>query len=261
MIQRAVTRLDAPTQAEVAARVHAAGVPLSQPDVSAILNGNVKAFAPERLMQVAATLGMTVTVSNEASKGGGRPRPGATPPAPPPGRTVRDSSRGCSLTLKRPARTRSYANADGGTMPQQQDRERSGQRRAGKDPHRTAAFREAARAIVFKDRGDRRAGLNVDTAGAIAQALERAYAQGFADAQAPTPPPEAAPGADAAGAIGPVEWFLIPPRPRNAFWTICLFVLGRDPAAMLDGTGHLYPTMTPSGRPGWQLVTRTGRED
>ncbi len=146
-------------------------------------------------------------------------------------------------------------------MPQQQDRERSGQRRPGKDPHRTAAFREAARAIIFKERGDRRAGLNVDTAGAIARALERAYAQGFADAQAPTPPPEAAPGADAAGAIGPVEWVLIPPRPRNAFWTICLFVLGRDPAAMLDGTGHLYPAMTPSGRPGWQLVTRTGRED
>lgn len=148
-------------------------------------------------------------------------------------------------------------------MPQQQDRERSGQRRPSKDLHRTAAFREAARAIVFKDRGDRRAGLSVDTAGAIARTLERAYAQGFADAQAPTPPPEAAPSADAAGAgaTGPVEWVLIPPRPRDAFWTICLFVLGRDPAAMLDGTGHLYPAMTPSGRPGWQLVTHTDRED
>jgi len=69
-IQRAVARLGAPTQAEVAARVRAAGVPLSQPDVSAILNGNVKAFALERLMQVAAALGTTVTVSSRASKDG-----------------------------------------------------------------------------------------------------------------------------------------------------------------------------------------------
>ena len=69
-IQRAVARLGAPTQAEVAARVRAAGVPLSQPDVSAILNGNVKAFALERLMQVAAALGTTVTVSSQASKDG-----------------------------------------------------------------------------------------------------------------------------------------------------------------------------------------------
>lgn len=69
-IQRAVTRLGAPTQAEVAARVRAAGVPLSQPDVSAILNGNVKAFALERLMQVAAALGTTVTVSSTPSQDG-----------------------------------------------------------------------------------------------------------------------------------------------------------------------------------------------
>ena len=69
-IQKAVARLGAPTQVEVAARVRAAGVPLSQPDVSAILNGNVKAFALERLMQVAAALGTTVTVSGEAGEDG-----------------------------------------------------------------------------------------------------------------------------------------------------------------------------------------------
>lgn len=69
-IQQAVARLGAPTQAEVAARVRAAGVPLSQPDVSAILNGNVKAFALERLMQVVAALGTTVTVSSQASEDG-----------------------------------------------------------------------------------------------------------------------------------------------------------------------------------------------
>lgn len=69
-IQRAVIRLRIPTQAEVAARVKAARVPLSQPDVSAILNGNVKAFALERLMQVAAALGTGVTVSSAASTDG-----------------------------------------------------------------------------------------------------------------------------------------------------------------------------------------------
>ena len=80
-IQRAVAGLGGATQTEVAARIRAAGVPLSQPDVSAILNGNVKAFALERLMQVAAALGMTVTVSSKASEDGvghvrvRRPRP------------------------------------------------------------------------------------------------------------------------------------------------------------------------------------------
>ena len=142
-----------------------------------------------------------------------------------------------------------------------------GPRRPAKDPPRTAAFREAARAIVFKDRDDRRAGLSVDTAGATARALERAYAQGFADAQASASPVVEPSKAIAAGdAAGPVEWVLIPLRPRDAFWTLCLSALGRDTAAMPDGAalggaGHLRLTALPSGRPGWQLVTRTGRED
>jgi predicted XRE-type DNA-binding protein len=68
-IRRAVARL-AMTQIAVAARVSAVGVPLSQPDVSAILNGNVRAFALERLMQVAAALGTTVTVSSKPSRDG-----------------------------------------------------------------------------------------------------------------------------------------------------------------------------------------------
>lgn len=137
------------------------------------------------------------------------------------------------------------------------------QRRPAKDPYRAAAFREAARAIVHKDRRDRQAGFSVDTAGAIGRALERAYAQGFADAQAPASPVPAPHEAAAAnsGAAEPVEWVLIPPRPRDAFWTICLFTLGRDPSAMPDGAGRLHPTTMPSGRPGWQLAMRTGRED
>lgn len=69
-IQRAINRLSLSSQAEVAARIRTAGVPLSQPDVSAILNGNIKAFALERLMQVAAALGTTITVSSSTSRSG-----------------------------------------------------------------------------------------------------------------------------------------------------------------------------------------------
>ena len=69
-IQRAIALVGTTTQAEVAAQVRAAGVPLSQPDVSAILNGNVQPFALERLMQVVAALGTTMTVSSRASKNG-----------------------------------------------------------------------------------------------------------------------------------------------------------------------------------------------
>lgn len=148
-------------------------------------------------------------------------------------------------------------------MVARRDHERPGPHRPVKDPYRTAAFREAAREIVHKDRYDRRAGLSVDTAGTIARALERAYAQGFADAQAPSPasvPSKVAASANTAEAAKPVEWVLIPPRPRDAFWTICLSILGRDALSAPNGAGHLCLTATPSGRPGWQLVTRTGHE-
>ena len=108
----------------------------------------------------------------------------------------------------------------------------------------------------------------VDTAGVIARALERAYVQGFIDAHAPASPTPALPETTAAGdaMVGPVEWVLIPPRPRDAFWTACLFALGRDTAAMpdgaaLDGAAYLHLTAFPSGWPGRQLVTRTGHED
>ena len=148
-------------------------------------------------------------------------------------------------------------------MVPQQDLKRpgSGLRKPAKDPYRAASFREAARGIVHKDRNDRRSGFSVDTAGAIARALERAYAQGFADAQAPPPVPvlpEAAAGI--AAATEPVEWVLIPPRPRDAFWTICLFTIGRDAAAAADEAGHLHLVATSSGKPGWQLVSRHGLE-
>ncbi len=49
------------------------------------------------------------------------------------------------------------------------------------DPRRKVRFKEQAREIVAVDRYNRRYGKSVDTAGAIAQALERAYREGVLD--------------------------------------------------------------------------------
>ena len=114
------------------------------------------------------------------------------------------------------------------------------------DPRRKARFREIARDIVAKDRYNRKYGIAVDTAGAIAQALERAYRDGVRD------DPAAAVQAPEQDDAGPLEWALIPPRPRDAFWSICLYTLGRDTDLPRDG--HLAPAITERGTPGWTLV-------
>jgi hypothetical protein len=121
-------------------------------------------------------------------------------------------------------------------------------RRPDADPIRKVRFREAAREIVAKDRHDRNYGFAVDTAGAVARALERAYREGFADAQSGPP-------VQSAGEARPEEaldWALIPPRPRSAFWTICLFILGKGERT--DGAGHLAPATTERGTAGWRLI-------
>ena len=98
--------------------------------------------------------------------------------------------------------------------------------------------------IVAKDRHDRRYGFAVDTAGAIARALERAYRQGFAEAHSEPPAPEEpANKSDAA-----IEWALIPPRPRNAFWSICLFICGRPDLRACGG--YLLPRRPVAERQG-----------
>ena len=119
-------------------------------------------------------------------------------------------------------------------------------RRPEADPRRKIRFRETARDIVAKDRYERRSGLSVDTAGAITRALERAYRQGFADAQSESPRIQYE--NDDGGAM---EWVFIPPRPRNAFWSICLFICGREEP--LKNAGCLLPTTTQRGTPGWIL--------
>lgn len=115
------------------------------------------------------------------------------------------------------------------------------------DALREVRFREAARQIVAKDRYNRKHGMPVDTAGAIAR-YGRAYRQGFLDAQAGSPGPfdnEGHPGKE-------TEWALIPPRPRAAFWTICLFTIGKGERRA--GEGHLSPAITGRGTPGWKLT-------
>lgn len=114
------------------------------------------------------------------------------------------------------------------------------------DPYRKARFRETARELVGKDRYNRQYGRSVDTAGAIATALERAYREGLRDGQ--EGPPAVAENPDS----GPVEWVLIPPRPRNAFWSICLFSLGRGDRPTLKG--RLIPAVAERGTPGWKLL-------
>lgn len=115
------------------------------------------------------------------------------------------------------------------------------------NPRRKARFREIARTIIAKDRSDRKHGFTVDTAGAVAQALERAYRDGVRDGPAAlTTMPEQS-------VTGPVEWALIPPRPREAFWSICLSIMGGDGRQARDG--HLVPAITERDTPGWAIVT------
>jgi len=137
-------------------------------------------------------------------------------------------------------------------LPVEKSLSRNGVRRPDADPIRKARFREAAREIVAKDRHDRKHGFPVDTAGAVARAMERAYRQGFEDAQGEQPMP-------AAGDVQPgeaIDWALIPPRPRTAFWTICLFILGKGKRT--DGAGHLLPATTERGTAGWRLIVPSG---
>jgi hypothetical protein len=117
------------------------------------------------------------------------------------------------------------------------------------DPFRKVRFRETAREIVAKDRYNRKYGYAIDTAGAIASAMERAYRQGFADAQSEAP---SSPQTVFETTGGAIEWALIPPRPRTAFWSICLFALGRE--GRPENGAQLLPAMTKRDTRAWRLV-------
>lgn len=114
------------------------------------------------------------------------------------------------------------------------------------DPRRKVRFREIARGIVAKDRYNRKYGIAVDTAGAIAQALERAWRDGASGS-----PVSLVPAIEQSD-IGPIEWALIPPRPRTAFWSICLSTLAHEEKPARGG--HLAAAITERGTAGWELV-------
>lgn len=81
---------------------------------------------------------------------------------------------------------------------------------------RKAEFREIARGIMQDINDKRRYRVAVDAAGTVARALEAAYMRGRKEEREGPPP---APEQDPHGAI---DWLLIPPRPRQAFWSFCL---------------------------------------
>lgn len=99
------------------------------------------------------------------------------------------------------------------------------------DDLRKADFREIARRIVVDARDRRKYHINGDTTGTIARALERAYQRGRREER------EGVPAVDAP--TDHLEWKTIPPKPRSAFWGICLAALGEDQTTTRPGTWHL----------------------
>lgn len=98
------------------------------------------------------------------------------------------------------------------------------------DKFRKVQFRETARDILKTDRWKRKYGQTVDTGGAIARALEKAYQLGRKEEREGQP--EIAPQ----NGLMCMNWYLIPPRPRGAFWAICLHLLGdQKPFHTFDG--------------------------
>ena len=124
------------------------------------------------------------------------------------------------------------------------------------DPDRKARFREEARGIVFKDRDDRQHKRSVDTAGAITRALERAWRDGFAAGRED----DTTQSMPAETGEGPIPWHRIPPRRRTAFWTICLWFIGKH-AGHIDRGSMLIPGVTVRGTAAWTLVRDPARTD
>lgn len=99
------------------------------------------------------------------------------------------------------------------------------------DELRKLEFRELARDIVKIDREKRKFGKSINTTGTIARAMEKAYQRGRKEEREGQPdiPPQ---DGDAC-----INWYLIPPRPRGAFWTICLCLLGSKPPFQMANGG------------------------
>jgi hypothetical protein len=129
--------------------------------------------------------------------------------------------------------------------------------RAPVNAERKRLFRETARDILLTAKVKRQFREAVDTAGAVARAMEQAYRLGFDDAlkQATGSPPsiaDSSAGAQIEPADDAMEWTRIPPRTRSTFWSICLAALGRDQRTATPSYLRLIPK--PGGTVTWQLV-------
>ena len=126
------------------------------------------------------------------------------------------------------------------------------------DGRRKIQFRETARHIVRMDRVKRQFGEAVDTAGAVARAMEQAYRLGFEQAltgtdgvDVPEPAMRESEPQDA------MEWGKIPPRTRSTFWSICLAALGRK--GLTETSAYLEQETTRRGRVAWRLIVPDGQ--
>jgi hypothetical protein len=129
--------------------------------------------------------------------------------------------------------------------------------RAPAKADRQRQFRETARDILHMAKVKRQFGEAVDTAGAVARAMEQAYRLGFEDAlkQATGSPS----GAVEANGSVPIDdqddamaWTRIPPRTRSTFWSICLAALGRE--GRTETPSYLEMILKPGGTVAWQLM-------
>ena len=133
------------------------------------------------------------------------------------------------------------------------------QSRSSGNADRKRQFRETARHILHMAKVKRQMGEAVDTAGAVARAMEQAYRLGFDDV---LKGPEGS-GADDATALASaansdaMTWTLIPARTRSTFWSICLAALGRDGRSATSSYLELVPTRR--GTLAWELVVPDGQ--
>jgi hypothetical protein len=119
---------------------------------------------------------------------------------------------------------------------------------------RKRQFRESARDILHMAKVKRQLGEAVDTAGAIARAMEQAYRLGFEDALKEPADSKAGHAIEPVGAPNndAMDWTLIPPRTRSTFWSICLAASGRE--GRTETPSYLQPVPTRRGTLAWQLV-------
>lgn len=116
-----------------------------------------------------------------------------------------------------------------------------------------AAFKEVARVIIARDRAARKHGHSQNTIGEIERALVKAYAIGFEKAMIPGTSPVGSEG----GLV--LDWIEIPPRARNALWSL---TLGIKP-----GPGHApdepitIERITLDGRSRWIGSAHRNRKD